>query len=88
MAVSDRQRRPLPKGQADALASMAMEVLTEEGVAEGELTLSFVDPPEIEDLHVRYMDANGKAVAQGITVQGGMAKGMAKTDEGKPAEKK
>ena len=39
-------------------------------------------------VHVRYMDANGKAVAQGITVQGGMAKGMAKTDEGKPAEKK
>src|SRR5947208_15086366 len=59
VAVSDRQRRPLPKGQADALASMAMEVLTGEGVAEGELTLSFVGPAEIEDLHVRYMDEPG-----------------------------
>ena len=36
-------------------------------------------------VHVRYMDVDGKAVAQDISVRGG---GMAKKEEAKPAEKK
>ncbi len=38
-----------------------------------------------DTVHVRYMDVDGKAVAQDISVRGG---GMAKKEEGKPAEKK
>ncbi len=59
VVVSDRQRRPLPAARADALASLARATLAAEGVAGGELTLSFVDAAEIEDLHVRYMDEPG-----------------------------
>jgi probable rRNA maturation factor len=59
VVVSDRQRRTLPKAQARELAALARTTLAGEGVTEGELTLSFVDPPEIEDLHVRYMDESG-----------------------------
>ena len=36
-------------------------------------------------VHVRYMNVDGKAVAQDISVRGG---GMAKKEEAKPAEKK
>jgi len=57
-------------------------------IKKGSKSITTSDLKAGDMVHVRYMDANGKAVAQGITVQGGMAKGMAKTDEGKPAEKK
>jgi probable rRNA maturation factor len=59
VVVSDRQRTKLPAATARALRTLARDALQAEGVAEGELTLSFVDPPEIEELHVRYMDEPG-----------------------------
>ncbi len=59
VVVSDRQRTKLPAATVRTLRALAREALIAEGVAEGELTLSFVDPPEIEDLHVRYMDEPG-----------------------------
>ena len=57
--VSDRQRTKLPAATARSLRALARDALTGEGVAEGELTLSFVDPAEIEELHVRYMNEPG-----------------------------
>ena len=54
--VSDRQSHPV---DADALARLAADVLTAEGRADAELSLSFVDEAEMADLHVRYMDEPG-----------------------------
>jgi probable rRNA maturation factor len=42
-----------------ALASLARATLAGEGLADVELSVSFVDETEIEDLHVRYMDEPG-----------------------------
>jgi probable rRNA maturation factor len=57
--VSDRQAEPLAGGTRHALASLAERTLAEEGVTSGELSLSFVDPGEIEDLHVRFLGEPG-----------------------------
>ena len=60
--VSDRQASGPGTGRADALASLASlaaRVLATEGAGQVELSLSFVDPSEIEDVHVRYMDEPG-----------------------------
>jgi probable rRNA maturation factor len=54
--VSNRQAGSLDD---EGLAALAREVLIAEGVTDAELSLSFVDEPEIEDLHVRYMDESG-----------------------------
>jgi probable rRNA maturation factor len=54
--VSDRQTNHV---DADALACLAADVLTAEGRADAELSLSFVDEDEMADLHVRYMGEPG-----------------------------
>jgi probable rRNA maturation factor len=54
--VSNRQ--PLPVDE-DALVALAQETLRAEGVERSELSVSFVEEPEIEALHVRYMDETG-----------------------------
>jgi probable rRNA maturation factor len=54
--ISDRQDAPL---DAAGLAALARATLIGEGVRDVELSVSFVDEPEIEDLHVRYMDEPG-----------------------------
>jgi probable rRNA maturation factor len=54
--VSDRQSQPV---DTDALARLAADVLTAEGRADAELSLSFVDEGEMADLHVRYMGEPG-----------------------------
>jgi probable rRNA maturation factor len=59
VVASDRQRSPLPPEQVEELVGVARATLTGEGVEAGELTLSFVDPPEIEDLHIRFMNEPG-----------------------------
>ena len=41
------------------LSGLARRVLLAEGVVGGELSISFVDPEEMADLHVRYMDQDG-----------------------------
>jgi probable rRNA maturation factor len=54
--VSDRQTDPV---DAEGLAALAERVLLTEGHTAGELSLSFVDPAEMEDLHVRFMGEPG-----------------------------
>jgi probable rRNA maturation factor len=54
--VSDRQSHRV---DTDALARVAADVLTAEGRADAELSLSFVDEDEMADLHVRYMGEPG-----------------------------
>ena len=54
--VDDRQSTPVDAG---ALADLARRTLEAEGLSTVELSLSFVDLDEIEDLHVRYMDEPG-----------------------------
>jgi probable rRNA maturation factor len=54
--VDDRQQTPV---DADTLADLARRTLEAEGLQRVELSLSFVDLDEIEDLHVRYMDEPG-----------------------------
>src|SRR5438876_449195 len=57
--VSDRQADPLPSSDVAALAALTERVLAEEGRRDVELSLSFVDPDEMADLHQRYMDEPG-----------------------------
>jgi probable rRNA maturation factor len=54
--VSDRQESPV---DVEGLVELARRTLLAEGLAEGELSLSFVDEAEIEDLHVRYLHEPG-----------------------------
>jgi probable rRNA maturation factor len=54
--VSNRQDLPVDESE---LADLAGRTLAAEGRAEGELSLSFVGPEEMEYLHVRYLDEPG-----------------------------
>ncbi len=56
MLVSDRQDLPV---DGTGLAELARATLEREGLTDVELSVSFVDESEIEDLHVRYMDEPG-----------------------------
>src|SRR5580765_7120597 len=59
VVVSDRLAQPLDRAQLQELTVLATRALAAEGVTEGELSLSFVEPEEIEELHVRYTDEPG-----------------------------
>ncbi|MGZ5128390.1 MAG: rRNA maturation RNase YbeY [Actinomycetota bacterium] len=54
--VSDRQSEPL---DIDGLVTLARATLRGEGLGAIELSVSFVEEDEIEELHVRYMDEPG-----------------------------
>jgi probable rRNA maturation factor len=54
--VSNRQSRALDER---GLASLAERTLAGEGLTHVELSVSFVEEDEIEDLHVRYMSEAG-----------------------------
>jgi probable rRNA maturation factor len=54
--VSDRQSSPL---DLDGLVVLARATLRGEGLDAVELSVSFVDETEIEELHVRYLDEPG-----------------------------
>jgi len=54
--VSNRQSAPVDE---DGLVALARETLLGEELAAVELSVSFVDETEMEDLHVRYMDEPG-----------------------------
>jgi probable rRNA maturation factor len=54
--VSNRQTRPV---DGPALAELAARTLTREGAGAVELSLSFVEAREMEDLHVRFMGEPG-----------------------------
>jgi probable rRNA maturation factor len=54
--VSNRQTMPVDE---DGLAALASATLAGEGLDAVELSLSFVDEAEIEELHMRFMDEPG-----------------------------
>ena len=54
--ISNRQSLPVDEG---ALVALARRTLEAQGQAKSELSVSFVDQREMEDLHVRYMDQAG-----------------------------
>jgi probable rRNA maturation factor len=54
--ISNRQRGGLDE---EGLRSLARETLRGEGVARAELSVSFVETGEIEELHERFMDEPG-----------------------------
>jgi probable rRNA maturation factor len=54
--ISDRQAAPLNE---EALIELAAATLEAEGLGDVELSVSFVEAAEMEDLHVRYMDEPG-----------------------------
>jgi probable rRNA maturation factor len=54
--ISNRQGLPLDEG---GLADLARSCLGAEGAARSELSLSFVEEPEMADLHVRYLSEEG-----------------------------
>jgi probable rRNA maturation factor len=54
--VSNRQDAPVDE---DALTRLAEDVLAGEGVRAYELSVSLVGPPEMEDLHLRYLGEPG-----------------------------
>jgi probable rRNA maturation factor len=54
--ISNRQTLPVDERE---LAALARETLSGEGLSEAELSVSFVDDAEIEELHVRYLNERG-----------------------------
>ena len=54
--VSNRQTMPVDE---DGLAALASDTLAGEALEAVELSLSFVDEAEIEELHLRFMDEPG-----------------------------
>ncbi len=54
--VSNRQDRSL---DLDGLATLARRTLDDEGVGQTELSLSFVTPEEMAELHQRYVGEEG-----------------------------
>jgi probable rRNA maturation factor len=54
--ISNRQRGPLDE---EGLRSLARDTLRSEGVDRAELSVSFVETGEIEELHERFMDEPG-----------------------------
>jgi probable rRNA maturation factor len=56
--VSNRHEGPTAV-DVGGLVELARQTLRAEGIADAELSLSFVDEAEIEDLHVRYLHEPG-----------------------------
>ena len=54
--ISNRQSTAVDEA---ALSDLALATLAGEGLLDVELSVSFVDDAEIEDLHMRYMDEPG-----------------------------
>jgi probable rRNA maturation factor len=54
--VSNRQALPVDE---DGLVTLARRTLEAQGQLKTELSVSFVDEQEMEDLHIRYMDEAG-----------------------------
>jgi len=71
--VSDRQTAPI---DVDALAALARETLIAEGLREVELSLSFIDDAEMEELHVRYLDEPGPTDVLSFPLDGEDERGL------------
>src|SRR6266516_1697673 len=71
--ISDRQNAPV---DVDALAALARETLIAEGLQDVELSLSFVDDAEMEELHVRYLHEPGPTDVLSFPLDGEDERGM------------
>src|SRR5207248_7244183 len=71
--ISDRQTAPV---DVDALAALARETLIAEGLRKVELSLSFVDDAEMEELHVRYLDEPGPTDVLSFPLDGEDERGL------------
>jgi len=71
--VSDRHGGVV---DVDGLVELARRTLTAEGIGEAELSLSFVDDAEIEDLHVRYLHESGPTDVLSFPLDGEDERGM------------
>ena len=71
--ISDRQSAPV---DVDALAALARRSLLAEGLSEVELSLSFVDEVEMEDLHVRYLGEPGPTDVLSFPLDGEDERGL------------
>src|SRR5438132_13820961 len=71
--ISDRQTAPV---DVDALAALARETLIAEGLREVELSLSFVDDAEMEELHLRYLDEPGPTDVLSLPLHGEDERGL------------
>src|SRR6188472_3902071 len=71
--VSDRQGTAV---DVNGLAELARRTLLAEGIADAELSLSFVDDAEIEDLHVRYLHEPGPTDVLSFPLDGEDDRGM------------
>jgi len=71
--ISDRQTAPV---DVDALAALARETLIAEGLRGVELSLSFVDDAEMEELHVRYLDEPGPTDVLSFPLDGEDERGL------------
>jgi len=71
--VSDRHDGVV---DVDGLVELARRTLIAEGIAEAELSLSFVDDAEIEDLHVRYLHESGPTDVLSFPLDGEDERGM------------
>jgi len=73
--VSDRYEGPTVV-DVDGLVELARATLLAEGVEDAELSLSFVDEAEIEDLHVRYLHEPGPTDVLSFPLDGEDERGM------------
>ena len=71
--ISDRQTAPV---DVDALAALARETLIAEGLRKVELSLSFVDDAEMEELHVRYLGEPGPTDVLSFPLDGEDERGL------------
>ena len=71
--VSDRSDGVV---DVDGLVELARRTLLAEGIAEAELSLSFVGEAEIEDLHVRYLHEPGPTDVLSFPLDGEDERGM------------
>jgi|SRR5438093_3457452 len=73
--VSDRYGGPTTV-DVDGLVELARRTLIAEGIAQAELSISFVDDAEIEDLHVRYLHEPGPTDVLSFPLDGEDERGM------------
>src|SRR5262245_39399180 len=73
--VSDRYEGPTVV-DVDGLVELARATLLAEGIEDAELSLSFVDEAEIEDLHVRYLHEPGPTDVLSFPLDGEDERGM------------
>ena len=68
-SVSVSNRQPMLIDEP-SLVALALETLRGEGIAGGELSISFVSEAEMEELHIRYMHESGPTDVLSFSMDG------------------